>query len=549
MTEETNKVGVAMEQPPVEGQEVSPSPEPQQEIAAVTNTAPKSESSENSAGGNSNNANDTLDAEAAEAWGFALTQLARQLEYYLSVKNLSKDTYVQTLRSLNDGCVPVPILANFTKVKQILMSVGVFDEQTRIHAVWQASVQYSTKLKVVSIDTKTGKRKEDDSSSSGDDDEKANECTILAVGTIDDEPIAVLDPPITMPVSEVSNTIVLRDVVPQVTAEEIHQLFKFEGCPPVISIVPDVAQCWFVQFDARERSDVTLILTQLRGQTLAGEPVHARIKSSVGVASSTMIDPAPLMVVDAWQWQPPQRTKSNSPHQKRKGKKNNNNNRSNSRKNRNNGKNNNSSNGQNSKSNNSNNSNNRNNNNDASGKGSQKKNNNNKTKSTGTRSSNSTPTSTPTTTKVVAPPPPSLGEEDFPTLLDNRVEWETTPVQDEEANKANTEVLGVKDRMAEAEAEEEQLATSVKTGSDSASTATTASSSTEPPGVKKVGYAAALKKSDSKTALPNLSSRKKSLETPPTTPVTRKAMTETRDVETATEAIESSPVVVKPPSW
>jgi hypothetical protein len=45
------------------------------------------------------------------------TLLARQLEYYFSQQNLSKDTYLTTLCELNDGCVPLAILANFGKVR------------------------------------------------------------------------------------------------------------------------------------------------------------------------------------------------------------------------------------------------------------------------------------------------------------------------------------------------------------------------------------------------------------------------------------------------
>jgi La domain len=45
--------------------------------------------------------------------------LARQLEYYFSSQNLAVDTYLQTLRELNDGCVPISIIANFSKVKSI----------------------------------------------------------------------------------------------------------------------------------------------------------------------------------------------------------------------------------------------------------------------------------------------------------------------------------------------------------------------------------------------------------------------------------------------
>ena len=180
-----------------------------------------------------------MDAEMAAAWGFALTQLARQLEYYLSVQNLSKDTYVQTLRSLNDSCVPVSILANFTKVRQILLPIGIIDDTARQEAVCQAVTQCSKKLRIASVDTKTGKE------IAHSDDVTASHVMIYAVGTMDNEPIAELEPPVALPSpEEVANTLVLRDVPPQVDMEEIHAVFQFEGCPPVVSIAPDVAQCW-----------------------------------------------------------------------------------------------------------------------------------------------------------------------------------------------------------------------------------------------------------------------------------------------------------------
>ena len=48
-----------------------------------------------------------------------LNQLSRQLEYYFSTVILSRDTYLRTLRELNDGCVPATIIANFAKVQLI----------------------------------------------------------------------------------------------------------------------------------------------------------------------------------------------------------------------------------------------------------------------------------------------------------------------------------------------------------------------------------------------------------------------------------------------
>jgi len=486
---------------------------------ATTNMAPE--------GDNNNSSSNFIDAEAAAAWGAVLSQLARQLEYYLSSQNLAKDTYVETLRSLNDKCVPVSILANFSKVRQILMAVGVIDEHARRHAVWQACNHYSSKLRTVSINTKTGKQIVGDDDQSQDN---VTESTIMGVGTMDNEPITILEAPMPMPSLEFANTIVLRDVAPQVSQEDIHALFKFEGCPPVISIVPDVAQCWFVQLDTKERSDVMYALLQLRGESLAGEPVHARIKSSVA-ASSLMIDPAPLMSIG---WQTEQQSKKNNGSPGSPSRRKNNKGKGRTKNGKNKSRNGNGNNTGNSSSNVKNHSNS--NNSSTSNNGSTSKNNNGNKKS---NKSNSSPASTPSKKKTIVPVPPSLGVEDFPTLQqDDRVEWETPPVQDD--LKSTTQVFGVREKMAE---EDESMVKSIKLGSDSASTATTASSSTEP-GIKKVGYAAALKKTEAAKAAPP--APKPVLETPPTTPVYPKAVTETRNIE---EEFEASPVIVKPPSW
>ena len=174
----------------------------------------------------------------AETWTFVYAQLARQLEYYFSEKNLSKDTYVQTLRQLNDGCVPVSILANFAMVKRLVVSLTfVIDEKGRLAAVEEAARNHSDRLLVCMIDTKTGLRVTGESEVVSDSSHR-----ILAVGTVDGKPLT-LDTSIPQP-SPIVKTIVLRDVVSDVTPEEIFELFNFEGFPPVTSIQPDVANCW-----------------------------------------------------------------------------------------------------------------------------------------------------------------------------------------------------------------------------------------------------------------------------------------------------------------
>lgn len=181
---------------------------------------------------------------AQEQYNLQLQMLARQLEYYFSKQNLSSDTYLQTLRGLNDGCVPVTILSNFAKVKAILGTkagepVGV-QEEARMHAILQAVSEYTDLLQVHSIDTATGKIATDETPSSA--------ITILAVGPVSEDSLPIVkrvpsvDSTVNSPTH--SNTIILRDVGTAVTEEEVRGLLDGMDCPPVIGITSDVANCW-----------------------------------------------------------------------------------------------------------------------------------------------------------------------------------------------------------------------------------------------------------------------------------------------------------------
>jgi hypothetical protein len=175
-----------------------------------------------------------------------LTQLAKQLEYYFSQQNLANDPYLQTLRDLNDGCAPVSILANFTKVKLLL---PMADDDVRIHAILQAATQYSELLRVLSIDTSTGHVATDLTPSSAK--------TILAVGPVGQEPLSSSSSvttasartstwadPSSSP-APLPSTIILRDVLPDVTEEQVRELFEqLQECPTVTSIHMDVGNCW-----------------------------------------------------------------------------------------------------------------------------------------------------------------------------------------------------------------------------------------------------------------------------------------------------------------
>ena len=172
-----------------------------------------------------------------------LQRLGKQVEYYFSTTNLAKDTYLSTLRSLNDGYVPISIIANFGKVRSIAPYDG-------FGAVRTAAVDFSDLLEVVLINIKTGKR------ATADELKDSSLKTVEAVGPVSGQPIhpnnrpassSAPQPP-AVPVnstpSPVQSTIVLREVPRGIDETHLRQLFTFDKCPAIQSIHQDVANCW-----------------------------------------------------------------------------------------------------------------------------------------------------------------------------------------------------------------------------------------------------------------------------------------------------------------
>lgn len=185
--------------------------------------------------------------------------LARQLEYYFSTANLEKDTYVSTLRSLNDGYVPVSIIANFAKVQSLAPM------ESALPAVQTAACEFSELLEIVMVDSETGKRVQSDDGAS-----PSSAKLVMAVGPVSGEPIPLNQPNInsgameenvttpapvkgmsttfsSMPGSSsngVQNTIILRETPDGVTEKNVRELFLFEGCPAIEEIHLDLQNCW-----------------------------------------------------------------------------------------------------------------------------------------------------------------------------------------------------------------------------------------------------------------------------------------------------------------
>ena len=178
-----------------------------------------------------------------------LEKLAKQLAYYFSTENLKTDTYLQTLRNLNDGCVPVNVLANFSKVKALLWATHsltncFLQEAARQDIIMQAVRQDGTTLHLEQVDTATGKIVPEDAQ-----DKPA--ATIWAVrpdSSEQKEQLLLEEQQKEEAASVFTSTILFRDVRPNVTKEEILHLLAHEidDCPPLISVNQDVANCWYV---------------------------------------------------------------------------------------------------------------------------------------------------------------------------------------------------------------------------------------------------------------------------------------------------------------
>lgn len=198
--------------------------------------------------------------EAAEAARLIHELLARQLEYYFSTTNLAKDTYVSTLRSLNDGYVPISIIANFGKVQAL-----VPHQEMSVEAVRTAASDFSELLEVVEVDAKTGKRVVVD-----EDPTKKTATTVPAVGPVSGEPIPMSligsmssqpgtpahektpDTPgvsktvssVALPASSIQNTVIVREAPEGTEEDTIREIFAFEACPVILSVHLDLQNCW-----------------------------------------------------------------------------------------------------------------------------------------------------------------------------------------------------------------------------------------------------------------------------------------------------------------
>jgi len=255
--------------------------------------------------------------------------LARQLEYYFSEANLSRDTYLSTLGDLNDGYVPLSIIANFAKVQALAPFESALD------AVCSAATDYSELLEMVELNEQSRKVAVVTNESTDNSD------TIWAVGTISGKAIPTSQiqsqiqrrssndvtaagafhlrtrmqllmlmlqvvvvvvfpilPVLFLPFrckpsrlstatpssnssnNNVQNTIILREVSEDVEETVVRSLFDFDGCPLIQTAYLDLHNCWFVTLDTSSKDEMVNVMMKLRSKKFpSGDPVMARLKS------------------------------------------------------------------------------------------------------------------------------------------------------------------------------------------------------------------------------------------------------------------------------
>lgn len=267
----------------------------------------------------------TTTTTTASSNAMLLASLSKQLDYYFSCKNLSKDTYLKTIMDLNSGHVPVSIISNFANVNRIISTSSTHLEDdlrnTDVEClVRQAAIQ-SDLIKVVRLNQNgkvVSQFDENDFTSMKKVDYKPlpednGKPTFVAIGPspllisknneggqlsdtenkdLEEESKMQQTPVSTSASNNSCNMIILRDVPEAATEDDIRSIFQSdEQTQSKESIVTNAqrefGQCWFVTLSSEtSQQDVYDILLNLRNKHILKEPVKARLKTQSIIANS-----------------------------------------------------------------------------------------------------------------------------------------------------------------------------------------------------------------------------------------------------------------------
>lgn len=232
-----------------------------------------------------------------------LELLAKQLLYYFSSQNLSKDTYLKTLMELNSGHVPVGIVSNFSNITRIIMD-SLADGETisslDVPGLVRKAALWSEFLEMVVLDQNGSiiENVED-----GDYRQETGRPTFFAIKPTSARPT---DHDTSQPLRRVRkqgsgekakndspNIIILRDVHEDATEQDIREIFKINANTSisVTDVRSEIGNCWFVTLGPTKRQQDTVdMLLSLRSMKICDQPIKARLKTQ-HIASSTIPSP------------------------------------------------------------------------------------------------------------------------------------------------------------------------------------------------------------------------------------------------------------------
>ncbi|KAK9701905.1 hypothetical protein K7432_011513 [Basidiobolus ranarum] len=151
--------------------------------------------------------------------------LKKQVEFYFTREKLASDAFLVSQMN-SELFVPIAIIADFKLIKAMTTDMNTLVE----------ALKESTQLTVDSTGTK-------------------------------------VKPNFTVQ----RNTIVLRDIPPDVPQEDIKGIFYGDEKPTIKSANPDFGNTWFITFESEE--ETLNMLNFIRGKTFQGKPIAGRIKS------------------------------------------------------------------------------------------------------------------------------------------------------------------------------------------------------------------------------------------------------------------------------
>ena len=160
-------------------------------------------------------------------------QLRKQLEYYFSPDNLSKDTFLKQQMD-SDNYVPINIIASFNKVRELTQDMNFIIECIR-ESVFLQLDQTMTKVR------------------------RSQKRFIL----------------------------ILREIPSTVPKEEIENLFKNEKCPQLYNCEFAGNDNWYITFNNEEQAQRALHYLKEDVQIFLGKPILARLKAHLMPRSSS----------------------------------------------------------------------------------------------------------------------------------------------------------------------------------------------------------------------------------------------------------------------